>query len=129
MRGLDAFMLQNGNPRTRSYIICLFFSASFDGTAASCWSISEMGMVGAPDVHWFHRRCPRVRISVREEAGPQVRPLVRKRRLVDENLIAYVVRPTVWARVEAERRLEERGESFGWPFPPGYRKDKLVGSI
>ncbi|KAI9014180.1 ESSS subunit of NADH:ubiquinone oxidoreductase-domain-containing protein [Hyaloraphidium curvatum] len=35
-------------------------------------------------------------------------------------------KPTVWARVEAERRLEERGETFGWPFPPNYRKDKAV---
>jgi hypothetical protein len=32
-------------------------------------------------------------------------------------------KPTEWARVEAERRLEARGETFGWPFPAGYRRD------
>ncbi|KAJ3037830.1 hypothetical protein HDV00_001332 [Rhizophlyctis rosea] len=30
--------------------------------------------------------------------------------------------PAQKARIEAHRRLEERGEDFGWPFPPNYRE-------
>lgn len=86
------------------------------------------GFVGGVVVfgYMYSKRPDHRCVSSHLERRWDFRGLVGDGRLISFLFYEMFYRPTVWARVEAERRLEERGESFGWPFPPNYRKDKTV---